>query len=359
MAWSAARQPRVLASEPLVEATARVAIDATTTRDRAIANAPLARPIEIELHSLVSLSADRSEAARCSGEAQARVLKHLAAHQRNESAAAAIGHYCVLHHSQRAAPTLRSLQSRVEEWQATQDRSVELGIGLTSDPFELQRRRLQVEQSIAQLLQTVDQQHIELAHAIGDPLDTQYEATQDVALAPQAPDVSSLIATALRQRQDFAALRCVRSQIDQLQPAVVRSFLSASSPYLGQSPLAVRWIDHLDIASDRDAELAQRKAQLDRLIDSAARQIEADVRMQFIAVQTLQHRTTLATQQRDAWLARVEQIEQLVQFGRAAPGDYPIAQLEAMQAALDLLRIEGESCGANVQLARLLGAFCY
>lgn len=336
-----------------------VAYRALTDREcQCLAAANASVPALLQMENWLSASTD----SRClctQGEAGSlqRRLRRLREFQlRNEAAKEALLRYYDLAEAEAARyAACRSLEV-IDRTVADVEQLADQGVLLNGTVQELRRRRLELQQQLADLVVTVDGLNRTIYYKLGLGDRQPYAIWPDLNLElnPQVPPVQEALATGLTMRAELNIVRVLRAELDTENLPIARGVLQQADPALGIEPGKRSHLCKLLGLHDED-ELAIRDGQLLRLLREREEQIAAEIRAHLTALEIRGQQVLLATRQVEYAKHTLDDLIELRRAGRGMPLDISQAKLRVFQEEHEQINRFLAWKRAQVELAAALG----
>jgi len=321
---------------------------------------PSARLLESERRALGAQLKEKNKQQRAMIGLIQAVSAELALHQRNEAAADALLVYYravatewLLEPLRRSAPPLEVLEGLAAA-------TAELEGSVAGEGHLLENQRLQLEDRWFQLdfgRRRLGHQLEGLVTAQRTLIDPPMILTSPLPVAYDQPlDFPFLLEGALHDRRDLAALRAMHRCLNEDSLPAVRQLLAGLVPGLGNSLPSRPGLSLLQHhGGDESADLAQRRAQVQQLIETRERQIHDQVRDAILRLESAQARRSVAQQQWQVQVAHAAKLRHATDLQQLLPGAADKEELAALQAEGEWILQQQEVAEAVVQLRRACG----
>lgn len=321
---------------------------------------PSARLLESERRALGAQLKEKNKQQRAMIGLIQAVSAELALHQRNEAAADALLVYYRAVATERLLEPLRRAAPPLEILEGLAAATAELEGALAGEGHLLENQRLQLEDRWFQLdfgRQRLGHQLDGLVTAERTLIDRPAVLTSPLPVAYDQPlDFPCLLEGALHDRRDLAALRAMHRCLTEDSLPAVRQLLAGLVPGLGNSLPSRPGLSLLQHhGGDESADLAQRRAQVQQLIETRERQIHDQVRDAILRLQSAQARTSVAQQQWQVQAAHAAKLRQATDLQQLLPGAAEKEELAALEAEGQWILQQQEVAEAVVQLRRACG----
>lgn len=332
---------------------------AQQVRDWAAAKSSIANLLDAESRAVGS-NFDRDDAAECN---QVRllqsVLRPLATHQRNVSAAEALRVYYRIVGIERQRSILAPATDVLGELIDLAERAEELGLP-DGDPNALRRQQLELRIRDTEADFGVRQLRVQLAQLIGRPREEALAAELIGPLEVPGPlqEPEDAAADALANRQDLRAIETLCRQINSMTLAAVRQLFAGLQPGLGMvASAAAGKISLLSLHGSKpeNGDLACRRRQCYLLQEERRSQIESEAYAAALDLEGLTRRVELADQRVALAETAFQESERAVELDQMPLGSDKQRQLEWLEIRGEYVQLLMDTALADVQLREVRG----
>lgn len=334
---------------------------AQQVRDWAAAESPAANLLEAEWRAVGSLF-DRNDMVECT---QARliqsVLRPLAAHQRNLSAAEALRVYyrIVGIEQQRTvlSPAIETLDGLID----LADRAEELELP-DGNPNALRRRQLELQSQDIEARFGIKQLRVQLAELTGRPRSEALtaELVDPLVVPSSLQEPSDAVRDALSNRQDLRAIETLCRQINSNTLPAVRQLFAGLQPGLGMAAASTSGgkfsLLSLHASQPDVGDLACRRQQCYLLQERRRSQVESEVYVAAFDLAGLVERIELARQRAELAETAFRESERAVELDQMPLGTDRQRQLEWLEIRGEYVQRLMDTVLADVQLREARGA---
>lgn len=328
----------------------------------------LAKLLDAERVAIARQTRLRSDEDRaCVGLVQS-VLCELALHQRNESAADALGVYYRGVGTNALFEPLRKIAPALEDLRDLAETAVNLELP-DGDITTLEDQRLQFEDQWFQLeygLARIEARLCQMTHQIShaedgceltSPLPFDFcKCTEGELDCPLEQDVEQLIEQAYANRKDLSAVYVLYRCLNEKSLPAARRLLAGMIPGGGIDLIGGLPGTLFSFASHGHSDdLAARRAQCLQLIQNKKRQIEGEIRDAVLELQSNRARLQVVTQRWRNKAQATERVAQCVAYDLQKPGAVQQGQIEVFQLEAEKIMIEQSVAESVVKLRRAVG----
>ena len=274
------------------------------------------------------------------------VRYHAALELRNRAAAEALDRYFQLADAEARADFVRKAFPYLDDLHDRAKRAKAAGVRFPLDPADLDRQRSERLSQLGEAELGSRLLDLDLKRRLGrphDPAGARLWPEGDFAIDPTAADPEEAANAALADRPELRGLRALYHGLTAETLPDARDYLAAATSLLGtrRPPLPVRRLGRM---LDRDpgpdpaalAELEVRRKQLYDLIAMREREAADEARAAALALNAQTTRAALARDRLRGWE------EQLAEAVKKREANQPGAELQEIQARLDVLKARAE-----------------
>ncbi len=302
--------------------------------------------LSAEARAVRNAAASRSHHLSRSDSLHIQVLQQSALEARNRTASAALEAYYHLVEAEANARILDQALRLLDEAAAELERAREAELPAGPDPGQFARERLQLQDQRVELERTINELDTRLKQLIGlSGTDHNLRLWPENEWSVQVTvyDTDEEVARGLASRPELAGLRALRDNLDAETVDVAKRLLAGVNGLLGSGgevAVGILGITSTLRRSRADAaEVAARRAQLNQYTRDREQEIAADISLAIDNIAARLREVALAEEKRQAWEARVEDLRQRREVGRAT-------YAEVVAARLALFRAQSEEVSA-------------
>lgn len=316
-----------------------------------------AKQLDQHAHTLRQLYRREDEPLRCAAEAAATFLETQARHQRDLAAATALRAYysraaaCV--ELQRLDEAEQLLDRRLEQ----QSRLIAKGMAAPVDPtafdrekIEIQSKRLQLQQSVAQLSRSIEKLTCE-AFAWSS---LRMESLEIRIEAIATEDLQQL---ALRCRRDLQATQHLQQRLNADSVEIMAPIISSLSGAALPLP-KLGWLDRLLGRRRYPGLVNNLKEELELAVQTQTRSIQLSIADRASLLELSYRRLELAEKVVTSWRERFKQLTRLAELGDSRPAELTAAETAELQAQAVQRERQLAARLAEVDLAEATGGLC-
>jgi hypothetical protein len=331
----------------------------------AAANSVAANLIQSEVRAL-SASIDRDEPTQLAQLCYAqRVLDELACHERQRAVAQALSLYHQLVALDQQKPLLAESLQIIDQLLRFAEKANELGIK-DGNQSQLEDQRLQVLDQQLSADGNITKLRIALAELTAKPIDEMLaipitppsESILELESASYSASLEQSIQSAMLHRCDLKAIDSLCRSLSESNLATAKQLLGTIQSGLGLAFAATPRLAVLSALHHSDTtacELRQRRQQCQSLRESRRSQIETQVRIAHVELQTATQRRELAQHPLSNADRAAQQARKAIELDQAQPGSDLLADLDRLQVQARYIERQSAVSLARVKLDEARG----